>query len=170
MASVQSDCQSDSPQQDAWSVNQLNWVQLKLDSYGVAVVMESTGVHLTCEHLQPYFDQGVKKVIVSAPVKDLSDKVINVVVGCNEVRRPLQCELVLVSTHMMAHVSSAGCCICDRAASRTCVACMLSIATSPSAADTHNSDLLAQLGASCPVVVGCTIHFWHAGLIPAAAA
>jgi hypothetical protein len=37
--------------------------------------------------LQPYFDQGVKKVVVSAPVKD-PNPVLNVVYGCNEVSTP----------------------------------------------------------------------------------
>eukprot|EP00894_Picocystis_sp_ML_P003417 jgi/Pico_ML_1/53934/g442.t1 len=39
------------------------------------------GVFLTREKLQPYFDAGVKKVIVSAPVKE---DVLNIVYGCND--------------------------------------------------------------------------------------
>jgi glyceraldehyde-3-phosphate dehydrogenase/erythrose-4-phosphate dehydrogenase len=35
--------------------------------------------------LQPFFSHGVKKVVVSAPVKD-ADPVLNIVYGCNEVR------------------------------------------------------------------------------------
>ncbi len=34
--------------------------------------------------LQPFFDKGVKKVVVSAPVKD-PNPVLNIVYGCNEV-------------------------------------------------------------------------------------
>jgi glyceraldehyde 3-phosphate dehydrogenase len=37
---------------------------------GVDVVIDCTGVFKTQEKLQPYFDKGVKKVVVSAPVKD----------------------------------------------------------------------------------------------------
>lgn len=37
---------------------------------GVDVVIDCTGVHKTEAKLVPYFDAGVKKVIVSAPVKD----------------------------------------------------------------------------------------------------
>jgi len=43
-------------------------------------------VHLDRKALAPYFASGVKKVIVSAPVKDV-DPMLNIVVGCNEVRR-----------------------------------------------------------------------------------
>eukprot|EP00892_Ulva_mutabilis_P010081 jgi/Ulvmu1/7445/UM036_0107.1 len=50
----------------------------------VKVVMESTGVHLTSAKLQPYFDKGVLKVVVSAPVKDGNENTINLVVGCND--------------------------------------------------------------------------------------
>lgn len=49
------------------------------------MVWECTGVFLTRAALQPYFDKGVKKVVVSAPVKD-PDAVLNVVMGCNDVR------------------------------------------------------------------------------------
>lgn len=49
--------------------------------------MEGTGVNLTRKALQPYFDAGAAKVVVSAPVKEPSDPVLNIVVGCNEVRR-----------------------------------------------------------------------------------
>ncbi len=47
------------------------------------MVLECTGAFLTRAALQPYFDAGVKKVVVSAPVKD-PNPVLNVVVGCNE--------------------------------------------------------------------------------------
>ncbi len=46
------------------------------------VVLESTGVHRKVELLQKYIDQGVKRVVVSAPVKD--DSVANIVVGVND--------------------------------------------------------------------------------------
>lgn len=49
--------------------------------------MECTGAHLTRASLQTYFDQGVKKVVVSAPVKD-EPPVLNVVMGCNDVSSP----------------------------------------------------------------------------------
>mmetsp|Transcript_16651 Transcript_16651/g.42705 ORF Transcript_16651/g.42705 Transcript_16651/m.42705 type:complete len:344 (+) Transcript_16651:174-1205(+) len=49
---------------------------------GIDVVLECSGKFLTREALQPFFDQGVKKVIVSAPVKD-PNPVLNIVYGCN---------------------------------------------------------------------------------------
>ena len=50
---------------------------------GVELVIECTGVFLTTEKLLPYVDKcGVKRVVVSAPVKEPS--VLNVVVGVNE--------------------------------------------------------------------------------------
>ncbi|MBF0283734.1 MAG: ArsJ-associated glyceraldehyde-3-phosphate dehydrogenase [Magnetococcales bacterium] len=51
---------------------------------GCDVVVECTGVFKTMEKLQPYFDQGVRKVVVSAPVKDA--KALNVVFGVNHHR------------------------------------------------------------------------------------
>lgn len=52
------------------------WVDLGCD-----VVLECTGKFLTPDRLQAYFDRGVKRVIVAAPVKD--DAALNVVVGVN---------------------------------------------------------------------------------------
>ncbi len=52
------------------------------DEYGVDVVLECSGAFRTTETLDPYFDQGVRKVIVAAPVK--SDGVLNIVMGCND--------------------------------------------------------------------------------------
>ncbi|AJF07023.1 ArsJ-associated glyceraldehyde-3-phosphate dehydrogenase [Geoalkalibacter subterraneus] len=51
------------------------------DQYGVDIVIESSGKFLTPEKLQPYFDRGVKKVIVAAPVKQGA---LNVVMGVND--------------------------------------------------------------------------------------
>ena len=51
---------------------------------GCDVVLECTGKFLTVDHLQGYFDRGVKRVIVAAPVKD--DRALNVVVGVNDDR------------------------------------------------------------------------------------
>lgn len=48
---------------------------------GCDVVIESTGKFRTPELLQPYFDQGVKKVVVAAPVKEGA---LNIVMGCND--------------------------------------------------------------------------------------
>jgi glyceraldehyde 3-phosphate dehydrogenase len=52
------------------------------DSPGVDIVLECTGAFRTVEKLEPYFERGVQKVIVAAPVKD--DEVLNVVMGCND--------------------------------------------------------------------------------------
>ncbi|SLN28010.1 Glyceraldehyde-3-phosphate dehydrogenase 3 [Aquimixticola soesokkakensis] len=48
---------------------------------GVDVVIDCTGVFKTQEKLAPYFDAGVKKVVVSAPVKD--GNAANIVFGVN---------------------------------------------------------------------------------------
>jgi glyceraldehyde 3-phosphate dehydrogenase len=49
---------------------------------GCDVVLECTGKFLTPEQLKAYFDRGVKRVIVAAPVKD--ERALNVVVGVND--------------------------------------------------------------------------------------
>lgn len=48
----------------------------------VDIVLECSGAFKTTETLEPYFDRGVRKVIVAAPVK--SDGVLNIVMGCND--------------------------------------------------------------------------------------
>jgi glyceraldehyde 3-phosphate dehydrogenase len=50
--------------------------------YGCEIVLECTGKFLKPDQLKAYFDGGVKRVIVAAPVKD--DKALNVVVGVND--------------------------------------------------------------------------------------
>ncbi len=50
-------------------------------SAGVDVVLEASGKFKTMPTLAPYFEQGVKKVIVAAPVKDGA---LNVVMGIND--------------------------------------------------------------------------------------
>ncbi len=52
-----------------------------MDLTDIDIVIDSTGVHRTPELLQPYFDAGVKKVIVAAPVKE---QALNIVMGCND--------------------------------------------------------------------------------------
>ncbi len=49
---------------------------------GCDVVLECTGKFLTPGQLQPYFDRGVKRVIVAAPVKD--EAALNIVVGVDD--------------------------------------------------------------------------------------
>jgi glyceraldehyde 3-phosphate dehydrogenase len=51
------------------------------DEYGVDVVLECSGRFRTRETLEPYFERGVRKVIVAAPVKQ---DALNVVVGVND--------------------------------------------------------------------------------------
>ena len=51
---------------------------------GVDVVIDCTGVFKTAEKIAPYFAAGVKKVVVSAPVK--SEEAVNVVYGVNHDR------------------------------------------------------------------------------------
>ncbi len=48
---------------------------------GVDVVIDCTGVFKSAEKLAPYFEAGVKKVVVSAPVKDA--EAANIVYGVN---------------------------------------------------------------------------------------
>ncbi len=50
--------------------------------HDVDVVLECSGKFKTTETLEPYFDRGVRKVIVAAPVK--SEGVLNIVMGCND--------------------------------------------------------------------------------------
>ena len=54
------------------------------DDLGVDIVIESSGKFRTMETLDPYFERGVRKVIVAAPVHD--DAAVNIVVGCNDDR------------------------------------------------------------------------------------
>lgn len=58
-------------------IQETNWNQYELD-----LVIDCSGVFRTKESLQPYFDMGVKRVLVSAPVKE--NGVLNVVVGVND--------------------------------------------------------------------------------------
>ena len=53
----------------------------EMDLNGIDIVIDSTGAYRTPELLQPYFDAGVKKVIVAAPVKEGA---LNIVMGCND--------------------------------------------------------------------------------------
>ncbi len=52
------------------------------DELGVDVVLECSGKFRTPEKLAPYFQRGVRKVVVAAPVKD--ERALNVVVGVND--------------------------------------------------------------------------------------
>lgn len=54
------------------------------DEHGVDVVLECSGKFKTPESLAPYFERGVRKVVVAAPVKDA--RALNVVVGVNDDR------------------------------------------------------------------------------------
>jgi glyceraldehyde 3-phosphate dehydrogenase len=59
------------------SPGEVQWGDLGCD-----VVLECTGKFLKPEQLQGYFDRGVKRVIVAAPVKD--ERALNIVVGVND--------------------------------------------------------------------------------------
>jgi len=54
------------------------------EEHGAEIVLECSGRFRTIESLQPYFERGVRKVIVAAPVKD--ERALNVVVGVNDER------------------------------------------------------------------------------------
>lgn len=61
----------------AVSPGEVPWGKLGCD-----MVLECTGKFVTSERLQAYFEQGVRRVIVAAPVKDAG--AFNIVVGVNE--------------------------------------------------------------------------------------
>jgi len=49
---------------------------------GVDILLECSGKYRTTESLQPFFDQGVKKIIVACPVK--TEGALNIVYGVND--------------------------------------------------------------------------------------
>ena len=51
-------------------------------AHGVDIVLECSGKFRTPEQLAPYFDKGVKKIIVAAPVK--GGDALNIVMGVND--------------------------------------------------------------------------------------
>ena len=56
--------------------SKVDWAAMNID-----IVIESSGKFRTEESLQTYFDQGVKKVVVAAPVPDPA---LNIVMGIND--------------------------------------------------------------------------------------
>ena len=56
--------------------SKVDWASMNID-----VVIESSGKFRTKESLQTYFDQGIKKVVVAAPV---GDPALNIVMGIND--------------------------------------------------------------------------------------
>ncbi len=69
--------------------------EMNLDN--IDIVIDATGAFRTPELLQPYFDAGVKKVIVAAPVKEGA---LNIVMGCND---------HLYDTHKNHLITAASC-------------------------------------------------------------
>jgi glyceraldehyde 3-phosphate dehydrogenase len=62
------------------SIDQTPWAAAKVD-----LVVECTGTLKTELALAPFFTQGVKKIVVSAPIKGLPEEtVLNVVMGVNQ--------------------------------------------------------------------------------------
>ena len=55
--------------------------EIPWNEYGVEMVLECSGKFVTPEALEPYFDRGVRKVIVAAPVKQGA---LNIVMGVND--------------------------------------------------------------------------------------
>ena len=69
----------------------LDWGKL-----GVDIVLECSGKFRTTDTLQPYFDRGIRKVIVAAPVKEGA---LNVVMGVNDhLYRPDQHHLLTAAS------------------------------------------------------------------------
>ncbi|HFQ5442673.1 TPA: ArsJ-associated glyceraldehyde-3-phosphate dehydrogenase [Vibrio vulnificus] len=68
-----------------------------VDWSGCDVVIESTGVHRKSSFLNQYLEQGVKRVVVSAPVKE--EGIANIVVGVNdEIFNPEQHRIVTAAS------------------------------------------------------------------------
>jgi len=63
-------------------------------SLGIDLIIECSGKFKTQEALQPYFDQGIKKVLVSAPVPDPA---INIVYGINDDRYDSQQHTIITA-------------------------------------------------------------------------
>ena len=57
-------------------------IEVPWEESDISIVLECTGTFRTVETLSSYLTQGIKKVIVAAPVNDQS--VLNIVMGCNE--------------------------------------------------------------------------------------
>jgi glyceraldehyde 3-phosphate dehydrogenase len=53
----------------------------EINTTGIDIVVECSGVFKDEESLQPYFDKGIRKVLVSAPVKG---RALNIVYGVND--------------------------------------------------------------------------------------
>ena len=71
--------------------------QLPLKEAGVDLVIDCTGFFKTPERVQPYFQAGVKKVLVSAPIK--SEPALNLVYGINHyLYDPLQHHLITAAS------------------------------------------------------------------------
>jgi glyceraldehyde 3-phosphate dehydrogenase len=71
--------------------------QLPLKEAGVDLVIDCTGFFKTPERVQPYFQAGVKKVLVSAPIK--SEPALNLVYGINHhLYDPLQHHLTTAAS------------------------------------------------------------------------
>ena len=58
-----------------------DYTNIDFAAMGVEMVLECTGKFLTVKELSPYFDLGIHRVVVSAPVKE--EGALNVVLGCN---------------------------------------------------------------------------------------
>ncbi len=68
-----------------------------VDWSGCDVVIEATGVHRKTSFLNKYLEQGVKRVVVSAPVKE--EGIANIVVGVNdEIFQPEQHKIVTAAS------------------------------------------------------------------------
>ena len=62
---------------DAAKPNEVPW-----EAKGVDIVLECSGKLITTDALEPYFERGVRKVAVAAPVK--TKGALNIVMGVND--------------------------------------------------------------------------------------
>lgn len=90
---------------DVLAVNQLDRISfiqkrqpadIPWGELGVDIVLESTGLFLTKEAVQPHLDNGAKKVILSAPSNE--DNILNVVLGVND-------QLIQSDTNIISNAS-----------------------------------------------------------------
>ena len=76
------------------NIDDTPWAEAQID-----LMLECNGQFKTLESLAPFFDQNIKKVVVSAPIKGYpEDQVLNVVMGVNDTK-----------VHQQSIVTAASC-------------------------------------------------------------
>ena len=86
------------------SLEGLGWEDKAID-----IVLECTGAYRSPQTLQPYFDQGLKKVIVACPVKEGA---LNIVYGVNDDQYNPDEHHLLTAASCTTNCLGAGCQSC----------------------------------------------------------